>query len=83
MMLYIVICVLLVIIVWWLMRRRSEGFASRDEKHAVISSWWKNTSSPNYAQYRIDVPESDVIEYMEVKRAGGKNITSTQLKRII
>jgi hypothetical protein len=76
-------CVVVLVIIWWMRRRQSEGFTSRDEKHKTIATWWKNTPSPSYALYRVDVPESDVVEYLEVKRAGGKNITTTQLKTII
>ncbi len=55
-----VICILILCMIIF---KRSESFASKQEKSQTIFSWFNNDATPTFAEYKQQVPNSDIVEY--------------------
>lgn len=78
----ILIGILLILI--WKYFIRKENYSSKEEKADTIYKWWKNIDKPEYAKYKIEIQDSDVIEYSGVRELyKNNNLTKDNILRVI
>ena len=45
-----------------------ENYVSKDEKADTIYEWFRKNPDPRYVSYKKEVPESDIVEYSDIKK---------------
>lgn len=77
-----ILIVLLIIVFFFLYKRLTkENYASRREKARTITNWWQGNNDPSYERYKIEVPQSDIVEYSsvrELKKGGNLDVSSVE-----
>lgn len=63
----IIIAVIVVLIVYYYVYEYSEHYANKEEKDQTIANWFSKQSDPKYSNYKVEVPKSDIVEYLDAK----------------
>lgn len=59
--------VIVLVFVALLLMALKENFATKREKAAAVSDWYKS-GGRSYKSYRAKIPSADIVEYTDVKK---------------
>jgi hypothetical protein len=61
-----------------------EGYTSKREKAQTIVDWFTRAGSgAKYSDYKAQVPDSDILDYLDAKALGGALSVENMEKRLI
>lgn len=61
-----------------------ENYVSKKEKASSINQWWQNTPNPTYKKYKMQVDDSDIVEYNKVRQLKrGGNLSTSAIEQVI
>ena len=83
-----ILIAIVLILIWEFIIKKIlfENYKSKEEKAKTIATWWEsNKNRPSYRTYKVEVPKSDIVEYIAVKKLGmsGGNIDEQKVFRVI
>jgi hypothetical protein len=62
----------------------SEDFSSKREKASAVFGWFSKNSDPQYTDYKRQVPDSNIVDYNEVKKLlQNKDLTLSSVERAL
>jgi len=64
----------------------STKYVSKEEKANVITEWFNKNPDPKYINYKHDVEDSDIVEYLDIKQGiknGNKVLTPNDVAKLL
>jgi hypothetical protein len=79
-------CIILTILIIYILKNRTqhEHFSTQHQKAQAIYNWFMTHPNPQYIRYKRDLPDSDIVEYEDVRGLmNARQLSVEAVKKII